>query len=186
MIGYIKGEVIDISGTNVIVDIQGLGYMVHTTLEQLNKMAIGKTVSFWIHTIVRETDISLYGFGNREESRMFDMLLGVSGIGPKSALAILSVAGLKTIEQAIQNADSSSLTKISGVGKKTADKIVLELGGKMPQKHILSNQEDADVFEALKSLGYRERDINEKIVGMPKDISGVNEKIKWVLKSIGK
>jgi Holliday junction DNA helicase RuvA len=115
-------------------------------------------------------------------------LITVSGVGPKSGLAILTVARVKSIEEAVVTGDTSSLTKISGIGKKTAEKIVLELNGKLvsTRKGESRTSEDVDVFEALKSLGYRERDIQETIKKLPKDLAGTNEKIKYILKNLGK
>ena len=95
---------------------------------------------------------------------------------------------MKSIEEAVGSGDTSSLTKISGIGRKTAEKIVLELSGKLgiAQKGNMKNSEDIDVFEALKSLGYRERDIQETIKNLPKNLAGANEKIKYALKNLGK
>jgi Holliday junction DNA helicase RuvA len=137
---------------------------------------------------VRETDISLYGFETQEELSMFESLMTVSGIGPKSALGILGVAGLSTLEEAILTGNTAALTKIAGVGKKTADKIVLELTGKIASTQGMSKgmKEDLDVFEALKTLGYRENQIKETIAEIPKEVTGANEKIKYALKILGK
>ena len=119
---------------------------------------------------------------------MFEMLLSVSGVGPKSALTILSVAGVLAIEEAVSSGDSLSLIKISGIGKKTAEKIVIELGGKINtiRKSSKTSEEDIDVFEALQSLGYRDRDIQETMKNIPKDAKGANEKIKIALRFLGR
>jgi len=187
MLGYIKGKVLDIRASKVVVEASGLGYLVHGTPSYLSRLRPDKEVAFWLHTAVRENDISLYGFESQDELRMFEMLLGVSGIGPKSALAVLGVAGLAALEEAISSGETASLTKIAGIGKKTADKIVLELGGKLNKRtDSKTAREDSDVFDALKSLGYRDRDVSEIMKDMPKDIAGANEKIKWALKSLGK
>ncbi len=187
MIGFIKGKVRDTSLSRVVVETGGVGYVLHGTPTNLGKIRTGEEVEFWVHTAVRENDISLYGFVSGDELRMFEMLLTVSGIGPKSALAVLGVAGLSNLEEAISTGDAGSLTKIAGVGKKTADKIVLELGGKLVSPtHSKTAEEDSDVFDALKSLGYRDRDISQTMKEMPKDLVGANDKIKWALKMMGK
>ncbi len=188
MFGHITGKIFDLKGGKSIVKASGMGFVVHSTLSYLGKLKTGQEASFWTHTAVRENDISLYGFETEEELRVFELLITVSGVGPKSGLAILSVAGVKSIEEAVATKDTSSLTKISGIGRKTAEKIVLELDGKLvtSQKGQNKTSEDVDVFEALKSLGYRERDIQEVIKKLPKDLSGANEKIKYVLKNLGK
>lgn len=187
MIGYLKGIVIDLSPIRTVIDINGVGYIVYATVNTLGKVKIGSKASFWIHTAVREDNISLYGFDNQEELGMFESLLSVSGIGPKSALAVLGVAGLKNLEDAIISGNTAVLTKISGIGKKTADKIVLELSGKIASAEMSETlKDDLDVLEALKALGYREHEIKDVLQGMPEGISGANEKIKQALKMLGK
>lgn len=187
MFGHITGKIFQLKGTRAIVKVGGMGFVVHSTPSFLGKLKTGQEVDFWVHTAVRENSIDLYGFENEEELKIFELLITVSGVGPKSALAILSVAGVKSIEEAVVTGDTSFLTKVSGVGRKTAEKIVLELNGKLAttQKNATAG-EDVEVFEALKSLGYRERDIQEIIKKLPKDVSGTNEKIKYALKNLGK
>lgn len=188
MFGHITGKIFDLKGTKTIVKSGGIGFTIHSTLSYLAKLKTNTEASFWTHTAVRETSIDLYGFETEEELRVFELLITVSGVGPKSGLAILSVAGVKSIEEAVASRDTSSLTKISGIGRKTAEKIVLELDGKLvtTKKGENRTSEDVDVFEALKSLGYRERDIQETIKKLPKDLTGTNEKIKYILKNLGK
>jgi holliday junction DNA helicase RuvA len=188
MFGHITGKIYDLRGTRVIVKVGGVGFVIHSTPSYLTKLKTNQEASFWTHTAVRETSIDLYGFETEEELRVFELLITVSGVGPKSGLAILSVAGVKSIEEAVATKDTSSLTKISGIGRKTAEKIVLELDGKLvsSQKGNRQASEDVDVFEALKSLGYRERDIQDALKKLPKDLTGTNEKIKYVLKNLGK
>lgn len=188
MFGHITGKIFDLKGGRAIIKTGGIGFVAHSTPSYLGKLRTGMEASFWTHTAVRENDISLYGFETEEELRIFELLITVSGVGPKSALTILSVAGVKSIEEAVGSGDTSALTKISGIGRKTAEKIVLELNGKIisTRKGESRTSEDIDVFEALKSLGYRERDIQETIKSLPKELSGANEKIKYVLKNVGK
>jgi holliday junction DNA helicase RuvA len=189
MFGHITGKIFDLKGVKAVVDAHGIGFVVHSTPSYLSKLRTNQEASFWIHTAVRENSIDLYGFETEEELRVFELLITVSGVGPKSGLAILGVAGVRAIEEAVATNDTSSLTKISGIGKKTAEKIVLELSGKLvatTKGEKNRNSEDIDVFEALKSLGYRERDIQETIKKLPKDLVGANEKIKYALKNLGK
>lgn len=189
MFGHITGKIFNLKGTRAIVKAHDIGFIINSTPSFLEKLREGMEASFWTHTAVRETSLDLYGFETEEELKVFELLLTVSGVGPKSALAILGVAGVKAIEEAVVRNDTTSLTKISGIGRKTAEKIVLELSGKL----ITSRKgeaggvsEDVDVYEALKSLGYRDRDIQEAIKGMPKELTGANEKIKHILKNLGK
>lgn len=187
MIGSLKGTIANISPFHVLLEVGGVGFLVHSTNGYLAKLRTGQEARFWTHTAVRENDISLYGFEKEEELNMFESLLSVSGIGPKSALAIISVAGLSTLEDAITSGDTSVLTKIGGVGKKTADKIILELSGKISSKEISkAMKDDLDVFEALQALGYRENQIKEMLRELPKNLSGANEKIKEALRLLGK
>jgi Holliday junction DNA helicase RuvA len=188
MFGHITGKIFDLKGTKAVVKAGGIGFVVHSTPSYLSKLKTGQEANFWVHTAVRENSIDLYGFETEEELRVFELLITVSGVGPKSGLAILSVAGVKSIEEAVATGDTSSLTKISGIGRKTAEKIVLELNGKLvtTRKGEKGASEDVDVFDALKSLGYREREIQEIIKKLPKDLSGTNEKIKYALKNLGK
>ncbi|MFA6269633.1 MAG: Holliday junction branch migration protein RuvA [Candidatus Paceibacterota bacterium] len=188
MFGHITGKIFDLKGTRAIVDAHGIGFVVHSTPSYLAKLRTNQEASFWTHTAVRENSIDIYGFETEEELRAFELLITVSGVGPKSGLAILGIAGVKSIEEAVATNDTSALTKISGIGRKTAEKIVLELNGKLigTTKGGGVNSEDIDVFEALKSLGYRERDIQEIIKNLPKDLAGANEKIKHALKNLGK
>lgn len=187
MFGHITGKIFDLKGTKAVVKAGSIGFIVYGTPSYLSRLKTDQEASFWVHTAVRENDISLYGFETDEELRVFELLITVSGVGPKSGLAILSVAGVKSIEEAVATGDTSSLTKISGIGRKTAEKIVLELNGKLiTRKGEKGMGEDIDVFEALKSLGYRDRDIQETMKRLPKDLTGTNEKIKYVLKNLGK
>ncbi len=187
MIGRIKGKVEDLRGSRAIIDVSGVGYIINSLPSTLEKMHLGEEAKFWVYTAVRETDISLYGFQSEEELLMFEKLLSVSGIGPKSALTILGVAGLKTLEEAVISGNTGILTKIGGVGKKTADKIVLELSGKISTSEMSEGlKEDMDVLEALRSLGYRETQVKDIMREIPSGLSGANEKIKEALKILSK
>ena len=171
-----------------MVEVGGIGFLVHTTPSYIEKLRRNAEAKFWTHMAVRETDISLYGFETEEDLKMFESLLSVSGIGPKSALAIISVAGLSTLEDAIISGNTAILTKIAGIGKKTADKIVLELSGKIASSKEMSGdmKDDLDVFEALQALGYRDHQITAALKEMPAGTEGANDKIKQALKILGK
>lgn len=184
MIGYIRGKVLDKKHSFLIVDVSGIGYIVRTTGEILESIKNGEEICLFTHLAVRENSMDLYGFRSEDDLNIFEMLLEVSGIGPKSAITIISVAGSSIIREAVVFGDSSRLTAIGGVGKKTAEKIVVELSGKIKQgsENQKLPSEDLDVLEALKTLGYREKDIQEAIKLVPKNISGTNTKIKEALK----
>ena len=185
MFGHITGKIFDLKGGKSIVKASGMGFVVHSTLSYLGKLKTGQEASFWTHTAVRENDISLYGFETEEELRVFELLITVSGVGPKSGLAILSVAGVKSIEEAVATKDTSSLTKISGIGRKTAEKIVIELREKIgEEKSGTSLQGELDAMEALKSLGYSQSEAREALKKVKTD-TDTNTKIREALKILG-
>lgn len=189
MIGSIRGKIILKTEKFLIVETGGVGYKINISPDTLSKTSSTRSdlveSFFWIHTHVREDALDLYGFLNYEELEFFEMLIGVSGIGPKGALAILSIASTETLRKAIGTGDTSYLTKISGIGKKTAEKIVIELRDKMgEQEKGSSMQEELDAMEALKSLGYSQNEIREALKKVPPDLN-TNEKIREALKILG-
>jgi Holliday junction DNA helicase RuvA len=172
----------------VILDVGGVGYKVNTNTAVLQKN-IAEVAEFWTYLAVRENALDLYGFQTKEELDFFELLLTVSGIGPKSASSILSLASLSNLRRAISTGDTGHLTKVSGIGKKAAEKIVVELKDKMEglgdggdadiDGNSLSG--DIDALEALKSLGYSERESREALKKVT-DVFGAGEKIKKALK----
>lgn len=180
MIGYLKGKIVSQDLKSIILDVGGVGYEINTNTAFLDKNS--DNVSFWTYLAVRENSMDLYGFGTKEELDFFKLLISVSGIGPKSALGILGVSSLLNLKQAISSGDTTHLTKVSGIGRKNAEKIVIELKDKIT---FLSKEDnlsgEIDVLEALKALGYGERESREvlKKVSSEKDIS---EKIKKAMK----
>lgn len=181
MIGYLKGKVIEQDLKSVILDVSGVGYRIFTNTALLDQKT-SQTLEFWTYLAVRENALDLYGFTTKEELNFFELLITVSGIGPKSAMGILTVASVTNLRNAISSGDTSHLTKVSGVGKKNAEKIVVELKDKLTGfEGVVSMSGDVDVIEALKSLGYGEREAREalKKVGESKDTS---DKIKKALK----
>ncbi len=186
MIGSIKGNIILKTEKFLIVEASGVGYKISVSPDTLSKAKkVGDEIMLWIHTHVREDALDLYGFLNHSELEFFQMLISVSGIGPKSALAILGITSTETLRKAIGTGDTSYLTKISGIGKKTAEKIVIELRDKMgTELEGGSLQEEMDSLEALKSLGYSQNDAREALKKVPADLS-TNAKIKEALKILG-
>jgi holliday junction DNA helicase RuvA len=185
MIGSIKGKIILKTERFLVVEAGGVGYKIAVSPDALSKTnKIGEEIFLWIHTVVREDALDLYGFVEHAELEFFEMLIGVSGIGPKSALIILSVASIETLRQAIGTSDTAYLTKISGIGKKTAEKIILELRDKFDEKDFGSLKEELDALEALKSLGYSQGEAREAL----KKVKSIdtNTKIKEALKILGK
>lgn len=163
MIGYIKGNIITSFEGFVIVDVQGVGYKINYLGGNLEKEV---EVEMFVYTHVRENEISLYGFSQKEELEIFEKLIGVSGIGPKSALTMVGQLGVNGILDAISTEDPNGL-KVSGVGQKTAQKIILELSGKVEgmvsRTPNISGDTFAEVNVALQSLGYSETEIREAL-----------------------
>jgi Holliday junction DNA helicase RuvA len=157
MIAHITGTILAITDKYIIVETAGIGYRIFATAETLVKHKTGETTSLWIAHIVREDSQDLYGFENQNDQDLFELLRSVSGIGPKSALGVMNVATLGTIARAINANDVGYLTKISGIGKKTAEKIILELRDKLPAvMETSSDSSSHDVIDALIALGYSE------------------------------
>jgi Holliday junction DNA helicase RuvA len=131
MIARIEGTIIHTTDKFFVIDVSGVGYKVFITTDTVGAYGMGDAVALWTYTAVRENSLDLYGFGSIDELSFFELLLDVSGIGPKSALSILTVASIDTLKKAIATGDTSYLNKVSGIGRKTADKIVLELRDKL-------------------------------------------------------
>jgi holliday junction DNA helicase RuvA len=186
MIGSIKGKIILKTDKFLIVETNGVGYKINVSPDVLSKQKeTNDPVSFWIHTHVREDILDLYGFLERPDLEFFEMLINVSGIGPRSALAILGIASIETLKKAIGTGDTSYLTKISGIGKKTAERIVIELRDKMGEvKEGSSLQGELDALEALKSLGYGQNEAREALKKVTPD-TNTNTKIREALKILG-
>lgn len=189
MIGSIKGKIAFKTEKFIVVETSGVGYKINVSPDTLAKAKkLGEEISLWIHTHVREDAIDLYGFLDYQELEFFEMLINVSGIGPKGALAILGVASIETLKRAIGTGDISYLTKISGIGKKTAEKICIELRDKMAsdtsEETGNSLRDELDALEALKSLGYSQNEAREALKKVSSDLN-TNKKIREALKILG-
>ncbi|MFP4539316.1 MAG: Holliday junction branch migration protein RuvA [Candidatus Paceibacterota bacterium] len=184
MIGYLKGKVLNIGGSWIILDVEGVGYKIHLEQDLRQRLKEGVGLSLWTHLAVRENALDLYGFESRESLVVFETLLSVSGIGPKSALAILDTASPSFLRKAVISGESAALTKIAGIGKKNAEKIILELRGKFELKDQEEAFEgsDTEVYEALVSLGYSAKEVREALSQLPNDGSDMEIRIKQALK----
>ena len=191
MIGYLEGILLDTEERAVILNVSGVGYKVYClpeTILLLNRK-INDKVSFWTYLAVRENALDLFGFETKREKEFFELLLTVSGIGPRSALSVLSVSTVSTLESAIRSGDVAYLTKISGIGRKTAEKIVLELRdslGKVIESERAGLEDETLVIEALKTLGYTQNDAREALKDIPESVIGTSNRIKAALKYLGK
>lgn len=180
MISQLRGTIAHKDIGFLILDVGGVGYKVHMTLGETKN--VGEELSVWTHLAVREDALDLYGFSERKELEFFVDLIKISGIGPKTALSILTLAPMSSIQEAVSRGDSSYLTKFAGVGKKTAEKIILELSDKMPRMEGSGWQEESDALEALVALGYGKKEASEALKGA----EGVTtDRVKFALKKLG-
>ena len=190
MISQLSGQVTHKDSRFLILDVGGVGYKVFATGEMLEKLPAGKNAKLWTYLAVREDALDLYGFLEKEGLDFFELLISISGIGPKSALSILNLATLPTLHKAIASGDASYLTKVSGIGRRNAEKIVLELKDKLivvlgeGEKVQTSSQSDA--LEALKSLGYSEREARDALKKVSSEITDTGECVKAALKVLSK
>jgi Holliday junction DNA helicase RuvA len=162
MIGSLRGKLIMRKPDHVLVEVHGVGYQVNVPLNTLSDLPVeGNEVFFHIHTHVREDALLLFGFTTEEEKRIFTTLLGVSGIGPKMGITILSGLSHKDLIRAIDSEDVAILCRIPGLGKKTAQRLILELKGKLPSVTKPHDRIFEDTLSALVNLGYKKADAQE-------------------------
>ena len=192
MIGRLSGTLIEKQPPQIIVDVQGLGYELDVPMSTFyNLPGLGESITLFTHLVVREDAHLLYGFGSDDERRAFRQLLKISGVGPKLALSVLSGLSVADLAQTIAMQETGRLTKIPGVGKKTAERLVLELRDKLdhaPSPSSLAASPKAnsgDVLNALLALGYNDREAQWALKQIPKDLS-VSESIRHALKQLSK
>lgn len=190
MIAKLKGKIEYLKDNYVVMDVAGVGYRVFVSEYTLGKIAGMDFLDIHVFTYVREDTLHLYGFLELSEKEMFELLISISGIGPKAALGILSIAEPKTIRSAIANEDSTILTKVSGVGKKTAERVILELKSKIgdisEEDMEAGATSDSDALDALMSMGYSTVEARQALQAVPQNVVDINERIKEALKNIGK
>ena len=191
MISYLEGKILDKNEKFFVVDVSGVGYRIFSHSGILEKIPEnGQNVKIWTHLYVREDAMDLYGFLNKEELEFFEILISISGIGPRSALGILEVASVSSLKQAIVSEDETFFTKVSGIGRKTAQRLILELKSKLAKTVVLEKgggfKEMGDAFEALVALGYRQSDVRRILNELPKDMKSAEAKVKEVLKRLGR
>lgn len=191
MIAQLAGPIVYKAERYIIVDVNNIGYKLFVSAETAKALPAANTgpVRFWTYHAIREDAQDLFGFLDKIELDFFELLLSVSGIGPKSALAILSLAPPPTLEKAIVAGDSSYLTKVSGIGRKSAEKIIVELRDKIGSIAADSGQSlqgEAEAIEALQALGYGLREAREALRQIPAAATDTGEKVKAALKFLGK
>ena len=194
MIGLLRGHVLQTDFKRVLLDVNGVGYQVQLPLVDLGQMVAGQEATLFIHTHVREDALNLYGFLDEKALGLFELLISITGVGPRIGLAFLSGMSALEIQQAIVESDVTRLTKIPGVGKKTAERIVLELKDKI-KKNLPSHTTVEgsghgvwdDLGSALLNLGYKKSQVdraidNTKKIGL--EAPSLSELLKEALKNI--
>ena len=201
MIGYLKGSIITVSQGRIIINCNGVGYQVEVGTQK-NTFLIDDEVELFIYTNVRENEISLFGFEKEEELRIFELLIGVNGVGPKAGISIVAELGVSQVVRSIVSNNTDDLEKVKGIGRKTSRKIILDLADKIKDygfgidavskkdKKVSDGTEEKleEVEVALSNLGYQSRDIASAInkIRDHKDLDTmeVEEMIKYVLGKI--
>ena len=194
MIGLLRGIVLQTDFRRVLLDVNGVGYNIQLPLVDLGRMAEGEEVVLFIHTHVREDALNLYGFMEEEALSLFELLISISGVGPRIGLAFLSGMSAAEIQNAIVESNVGRLTKIPGVGKKTAERIVLELKDKVEKQRPAGNAIAGegqmlwdDLSSALLNLGYKKNQVDRAIEKTKaQDLTGpsLSELLKEALKNI--
>ena len=193
MIGKLTGTLLEKNPPEVVVDCAGVGYEVQVPMGTFyNLPAIGERVSLLTHFIVREDAQLLYGFGSAPERTTFRELIKVAGVGPRTALGILSGLGVADLAQAITLQEAGRLVKVPGIGKKTAERLLLELKGKIgadmgasSARAQVTSQAQADILQALLALGYNDKEAATALKALAQDV-GVSEGIRLALKSLAR
>ncbi|NOQ17729.1 MAG: Holliday junction branch migration protein RuvA [Dehalococcoidales bacterium] len=188
MIASLHGRLESLSGDGVVLNVGGIGFQVYLPTSTLSSLGnIGEEISLHTHLHLREDSVTLYGFASADELRFFQTLLGVSGLGPRLALAMLSAMSLEQLTMAVATGSTDLLTSIPGIGRKVADRLVLELKDKVAAGWVTTPaaqlaEENTDVLAALVSLGYSASEASRAVASLPvsSDLS-LEEKIKQAL-----
>jgi holliday junction DNA helicase RuvA len=188
VISQIQGIVLDNNEKYIVVNIGGIGFKIYCTSETKEIAKENEKISLFTHLVVKEDALDLYGFITKDELNFFELLISISGIGPKTALNVLNITTVSALKKAITSNDTSHLIKVSGIGKKIAEKIVLELKDKVGvhSGEGISLRDEIDAVEALKALGYSQKDAREALQEVDKDIIETGARIKSALKILGK
>jgi Holliday junction DNA helicase RuvA len=191
MIGRLTGVIAEKAPPQVLIDVGGVGYEVDVPMSTFyNLPKLGERTTLLTHFVVREDAQVLYGFGSAAERQAFRQLIKVSGVGPRMALSLLSGLSVAELAQAISVQEAGRLTRIPGIGKKTAERLLLELKGKLGAELgaapvSVKSEAQADVLQALVALGYSDKEAAAALKALPEDV-GVSEGIKLALKSLAK
>ena len=191
MIARLHGRVIGVGDGSLIVDVGGVGYRVRVPSGVLQDASPGEMITLHTHLHVRENDLALYGCASEDELALFETLLGVSGIGPRSAMSIISAVAVETLREAVVRGDAAALGRIPGVGKRTAERLVTELKGRLGSTADslpgMLSAGDAEVIAALTSLGYSVVEAQQALQGVPPASAlPLEERVRLALRSLAR
>lgn len=187
MIATLRGEITQIEDNALVIEVGGVGLRVLVPAPLRGRMKVGEGIFLYTHLIVRETELSLYGFESQSERDLFNLLLGVDGVGPKAALSVLSTMNIEAVQRAIYGDEPELLSRVPGVGKKTAQKIGLYLKDRLKPVDTLAyvaamSDADSEVLEALTALGYSVVEAQSAVQSLPKDApDDVEERLRTAL-----
>ncbi len=187
MIATIQGTILQIEESGFIIGVGGIGVRVLTPRNVLeNTGGTGRTIFLHTHLIVRETELTLYGFDSAEDLQLFELLLGVNGVGPKVALSILGTLSPELLKSAIMHEDAAVLQRVPGIGKKTAERIMFQLRDKLDLSMVstampLVSDVDADVIDVLTGLGFSIVEAQSALQNIPRDASDINDRVQLAL-----
>ncbi len=192
MISSLKGKISRIGNNFVEIDVHDVGYLVWCGQNFLKRRNVDEELKIYTYQAVSENDISLFGFETRDEVSLFKMLISVSGVGPKSGAQIMGQTGSEEIIKAIGNADVTFFEKIKGIGKKTAQRIIVDLKSKVGGLGELDlatdaktmAAEDNDLILSLKQLGFDRKEIEKVISKLPKELETIEDKLGWCLANL--
>lgn len=191
MIAQIKGIVDIIDNNYLIVDVNGVGYKILVSNSFLSNLHVGDSIKLFTYTHVREDILELFGFSEYKELKLFELLISVSGVGPKTALSIFSVGSYGTIINALTIGDTAFFTTVPRLGTKNAQRIIIDLKGKLSSSaefnvNSVIVSENREISEALKTFGFTVKEIQEAVKNINLEGLKTEEKIKLVLKELGK
>jgi Holliday junction DNA helicase RuvA len=187
MIATLRGEITQIEDNALVIEVGGVGLRVLVPAPLRGRMKVGEAIFLYTHLIVRETELSLYGFESQADRDLFNLLLGVDGVGPKASLSVLSTMNVETVQRAIFGDEPELLSRVPGVGKKTAQKIALYLKDRLKPVDTLAyvaamSDADSEVLAALTTLGYSVVEAQSAVQSIPKDApDNVEDRLRLAL-----
>jgi holliday junction DNA helicase RuvA len=205
MFSFIKGEIVDISHDSLEVECMGIGYKVFASSQTLGSLQVGEGAKVFTHMVLRENDVYLVGFESRRDMNLFKLLTSVSGVGPKVALSILSIGPSDYVARSIATGDTAAISKASGVGKRTSERIIIDLkdriaklgefdhiydegagASKKPARKSAVDDTQKEAFDALIVLGYSKKEVDEVLGRMDTSGLDIQSMIKEALRSLSR